>query len=268
MNPRVLIVDDEPLARSKLMRLLERRNDATVIGSSRTAAEAVTAIREGKPDLVFLDIQLPDQSGFWVLDEVGATTVPAVVFVTAYDAFALRAFEANAIDYLLKPFDASRFEHAYDRARTWLGARAGGGARDSRIQVLLANVREGETSRATEGRYLTRIVVPAGNGEAVLRVDEVEWFEAAGNYVEAHLATNAYLFRDGLAAIESRLDPARFARIHRRMIVNIERVERLESMSSGDGVVTLRGGRTLRVSRNHRIELRAALDQRPRGSDA
>jgi two-component system LytT family response regulator len=268
MNPRVLIVDDEPLARSKIMRLLERRNDATVIGSSRTAAEAVTAIREGKPDLVFLDIQLPDQSGFWVLDEVGATTVPAVVFVTAYDAFALRAFEAHAIDYLLKPFDASRFERAYDRARTWLGARAGG-ATDSRIQVLLADVREGEASPDAESGYLTRIVAPAGNGEAVLRVDEVEWFEAAGNYVEAHLATDAYLFRDSLAGIESRLDPARFVRIHRRLIVNLERVERLESMSSGDGVVTLRGGRTLRVSRNHRLDLRAALDQRPsRGADA
>lgn len=262
MNPRVLIVDDEPLARSKLARLIQGRNDATVIGSCRTAAEAVAAIREGKPDLVFLDVQLPDQSGFWVLDEVGATTIPAVVFVTAYDAFALRAFEAHAIDYLLKPFDASRFERAYDRARTWLGAR-GAGAENARVRDLLADVR-GVESSPSGVEYLTRIVVPSGDGEAVLRVHEVEWFEAAGNYVEVHLAKGSYLYREGLTAIESRLDPARFARIHRRVVVNLGCVERLEAMTSGDGVLTLRGGRTLRVSRNHRLDLRAALEQRPR----
>ncbi len=247
----MLVVDDEPLARSRILRLLRRRGDAEVVGACGDAAAAVDAIRRERPDILFLDVQLPDRDGFAVIEDAGVGVVPAVVFVTAHDTFALRAFEAHAIDYLLKPFDAARFDRAYDRARTLLG---GAGVQ---LGALLEHVHPPGADVATG--WLARLVVPVAGGERIVPVDAIEWLEAASNYVEVHHAGGVDLIRETLAALEARLDPQRFARIHRRVVVRLDRVDRLETLASGDGVVVLRGGQRLRVSRRYRAGFRTLL---------
>jgi len=244
---RALIVDDEPLARQRLHRLLQDESDVEIVGECADGGEAVAIIRALSPDLVFLDVQMPVLDGFGVLEALGVDGIPAIIFVTAYDRYALRAFEYNALDYLLKPFDRNRFRKALDRARAHLGSEQG----REEARQLLGAVEEYKS----EGKALERLVVKASGRVFFLRVEEIDWIEAAGNYVRLHVGKEAHLLRDTMSSVETRLDPKRFLRIHRSTIVNIERIQELQPLFHGDYVVILRDGKQLNLSRGYRQRL-------------
>jgi two-component system LytT family response regulator len=244
---RVLIADDEPPARAKLRRLLDADPEAAVVGEAASGTEAVEMIERLRPDLVFLDIQMPGADGFGVLQAIDPAVMPHVVFVTAYDEYALRAFEVHAVDYLLKPFDADRFRTALARAKERGRARpsAGGDALDERIRRVLAEARPAPA-------YLERVLVRTGTRAVFLRTDQVDWLEAEENYVRLHAGQESYLVRGTLAGLEERLDPARFIRVHRSHIVNLASVRELHPWSHGDWMIVLRDGRELMLSRRYR----------------
>ncbi|HYC51058.1 MAG TPA: LytTR family DNA-binding domain-containing protein [Gemmatimonadaceae bacterium] len=243
---RVLIVDDEPLVREGIRTLLQRDGDVDVVGEARNGIEALEQIRTLSPALVFLDVQMPGLDGLAVLEELSADERPAVVFVTAYDEYALRAFDVNAVDYLLKPFDAERFGTALARARERL--RSG----DDRVAALLASLQR-------ERRYADRLLLKQDGALSVVLVDDIDWIEAADNYVKVHARTGRYMVRDSLKALEVKLDPARFARAHRSAIVNLTRVKSLTPLAAGEYVVTLATGTRLTLSRGYRDSFRARL---------
>jgi two-component system LytT family response regulator len=239
MSIRALIVDDERLARVRLVRLLGRREDVEIVGVACDGDEAVQMIAELRPDLVFLDVQMPGLSGFDVLDAIDSRT--NVVFTTAFDQYALRAFEVHALDYLLKPFDEERLSASLDRAAAMIrGARA-----DPGLRPFLEQMAPPE-----------RFVVRTPGRIVFLPLAEVDWIEAAGNYVYVHAGRERHLIRGTLKAIESRF-ASRFARIHRSAIVNLERVRELAPRAHGDCEVVLRGGARLPVSRTFASRLRA-----------
>jgi two-component system LytT family response regulator len=244
---RTLIVDDEPLARQRLRKLLEAEPDIEVIGECPDGESAVTAIVEHRPDLVFLDVQMPDLDGFGVLEAVGAEEMPTVIFVTAYDHYALRAFEVHALDYLLKPFDRERFDKALGRARAHLGRDRPGEVHEQ-LQALLADVRP-------ERKASERLVIKSSSRVFFLRVEEIDWIEAAGNYLKLHVGDETHLLRETMNSLEGRLDPDRFLRVHRSTIVNIERVQELQPWFHGDYLVILRDGTQLTLSRSYRQKL-------------
>jgi two-component system LytT family response regulator len=241
---RVLVVDDEPLARQRIVDLLKAEPDAELIAECRDGHEAVAAIEQHHPDLVFLDVQMPEADGFDVIEAVGADRMPAVIFVTAYDQYALRAFDVRALDYLLKPFDRPRFTEALDRARRRIGDAARTDVHE-RLVALMNDLRAGP-SRAN------RIVVKTGGRLFFLRTEEIDWIEAAGNYLRLHAGRGTHLIRETMTTIEQRLDPAKFFRVHRSSIVNIDRVSALEPCPSGDYVAILADGTRVNVSRGHR----------------
>jgi len=244
---RALIVDDEPLARQRLRRLLQDEPDVEIVGECADGGEAVAAIRADKPDLVFLDVQMPVLDGFGVLEAIGLEYLPAIVFVTAYDRYALRAFEYNALDYLLKPFDRDRFRKALERARAHLGR-----APDSEeAQQLLGAVDEFKS----QGKGLERLIIKSAGRVFFLRAEEIDWIEAAGNYVRLHVGKETHLLRDTMSSLEARLDPKRFLRIHRSTMVNIERIQEMQPLFHGDYVVILRDGTQLNLSRGYRQRL-------------
>jgi two-component system LytT family response regulator len=243
---RALIVDDEPLARQRLRRLLEDELEIEVVGECADGGDAVATIRDLQPDLVLLDVQMPVLDGFGVLEAVGVEQMPAVIFVTAYDRYALRAFEYNALDYLLKPFDRDRFRKALERARAQLGRTQ---PRDDAQQIA------GAIEEFRGGKPLERLVVKSAGRVFFLRVEEIDWIEAAGNYVRLHVAKEAHLLRDTMSSLEARLDPKRFLRIHRSTMVNIERIQELQPLFHGDYVVILRDGTQLNLSRGYRQRL-------------
>lgn len=246
---RVLIVDDEPIARRGIRRQLQSEADVEVIGECGDGAAAIDAITELAPDLVFLDIQMPEVGGFEVVDAIGVARMPAVVFVTAYDEHALRAFDVHAVDYVLKPIDRHRFRTAVERARRRLAHAPG--QLDRRIAAALE-----ELGRPAHD-YAKRLAIK-GDGRVILvNVDEVDRLEAAGNYVEVHSGGRHHLVRETMARLEARLDPARFVRISRSSIVNAIRVRELQPMFNGDFVVVLRDGTKVAGSRRYR----AALDR-------
>ena len=247
----VLIVDDEPLARERIRDLLADEPDIRVAGESASGRAAIRAISERKPALVFLDVQMPGIDGFGVVEQLGPAA-PVIVFVTAYDQYALRAFEVHALDYLLKPFDRERFQTALARAREAIRLRSGGGA-DDRVAGLLETL-------AARQRHPERLLVKAGGKERLVAVQDIDWFEAAGNYVRLHLAGERLLLRDTMAHLEKRLDPERFARIHRGTIVNLARVKELEPWFHGDYTVRLHDGRKLTLSRGYRGRLLTLLN--------
>lgn len=241
---RTLIVDDERLARARLVRLLRKREDVEIVGVACDGDEAVLMIAELRPDLVFLDVQMPGLSGFDVLDAIeidGVERMPVIIFTTAFDQYALRAFQVHAIDYLLKPFDEERLSASLDRAAAMIrGSRTDAGAREFLEQMAPPE----------------RFVVRTPGRIVFLPLAEVDWIEAAGNYVYVHAGRERHLVRGTLKAIESRFD-ARFARIHRSAIVNLERVRELSPRAHGDCEVVLRGGARLPVSRTFAPRLRA-----------
>ena len=235
---RVLIVDDEPLACERIRTLLGGERDIEIAGECHDGRSAVETIRRTAPDLVFLDVQMPEMDGFAVL--AALERMPAVIFVTAFDQFAIRAFEVHALDYLLKPFDRERFHKALARARQ--------GDLDARLRGLIAELR-------TRKEFTERLVVRAGGRVLFLGVNEVDYIEAAGNYVRLHAGSEEYLYRETMAHLEAALDPARFARIHRSTIVNVSRVKELYPLFRGDFTVVMRDGRRLTLAKSYRARL-------------
>jgi len=253
----VLIVDDEPLARTRLRRLLSGESDLRLIGECANGNEAVAAIREGEPALVFLDIDMPDMTGFEVIEAVPPARRPAVVFVTAYDEFAVRAFEIHALDYLLKPFETPRFAVALARARAHL---ASGRTSMSGLSALLEEMRARQ--RALEGMmrrsapvHPERLVVRSGNDLLFLRVRDLDWIAAADNYVELHVGKTSHLLRETLTSVERRLDPGRFVRVRRDAIVNLDRVRAVRTGANGEPELEMRDGTTMRLGRAYRARV-------------
>ncbi|RMF52098.1 MAG: response regulator [Bacteroidetes bacterium] len=256
---RVLIVDDEPLARQRLEDLLSARKDVEVVGRADSGRKAVEAIRTLHPDLVFLDVQMPGLTGVEVVQEVGPEHMPAVVFVTAYDQYAVKAFELAALDYLLKPFDDERFERAFERAREAIILRD-----LSSLRARLARLLGTETSapRPPAGDYIERIAVDMRGQVRIVPVDDIECITASGTYAELHVGKERFVIRERMQTLEERLDPARFMRIHRSAIVRLDQVEALLYSAGGDYGVRLKSGKKLSVSRSRRkaLEERLGLD--------
>ena len=247
---RVLVVDDEPLARQRVTDLLEGESDLEVVGTAGTGRTAVEAIRRLRPDLVFLDVQMPGMTGLEVARAVG-DAMPVAVFVTAYDQHALEAFDVAAVDYLLKPFDDDRFRVALGRALEAVRSRGGGALRD-RLAALL----DAAPSRPA---YLERIAVETRGQTRLVPVLEVDYFVSDGPYVEVHVGGATHVIRERLQALEDRLDPERFFRIHRSAIVQIDRVEAILTAPGGDYAVRLEDGRRLSLSRSRREAFEARL---------
>ena len=246
---RTLIVDDEPLARERLRTLLADRAAIDVIGECANGAEAVDAIRRERPELVLLDVQMPELDGFEVLQALAPDEWPAVIFVTAYDQYALHAFDVNAVDYLLKPFDRARFERALGRAEAELRDRGG---RDARLVTLLEGLRR-------DRQRPQRLVVRAGGRIFFLSVPEIDWIEAAGNYVKLHVGQAAHLVRDTMKHLETQLTGARFARLHRSAMVNVDRVRELRQDGDGNWEVVMLDGTRLSAGREADVRLREAM---------
>jgi len=251
MRIHALIVDDEPLSRRRLRTLLRSEPDIDVTGECGDGRRAVAAILEKKPDLVFLDVQMPELDGFGVLEAVGTERLPVVVFVTAYDEHALRAFEVHALDYLLKPFDRDRFHKTVQRVRVEISARRTGSS-NRQLLGLLAELKG-------FSRVQQRIMVRSGGRTLFLGVNEIDWIEAEGNYVRLHVGKESHLMRETMNAIGQQLDPQQFQRIHRATIVHLERVREIQPWIRGDSVVILRDGTRLTVSRNYRERFDRAL---------
>ena len=249
---KTLIVDDEPLARERIRALVEGEPDVLVIGECADGRAAVISIREQKPDLVFLDVQMPEVDGFGVLEALAHDErLPAIIFVTAYDQYALRAFDVHALDYLLKPFDRERFQKALERARTQIQGQRSGDI-DRRLLALLKGIK-------TEPKALERLVIRSAGRVFFLKVDEIDWIEAAGNYVRLHTGRDAHLLRETMNALEAKLDPDKFLRIHRSTIINIERIKEMHPLFRGEHVVILRDGTRLTLGRGYRDRLQELL---------
>ena len=267
---RVLIVDDEALARQRVRRLLQNEADVEIVGEAETGRDAVKLIHELNPDLVCLDVQMPELDGFGVLRELEGERVPMVLFITAYDEHAQRAFDVHAVDYVLKPVDADRFRAAFERART---QRAHAVAAE-RLGELLDTVRRladgrGDAAIAGNGsgapgahagngaapagsRYASRILVKQDGRMFFVKTTEIDWIEADRNYVRLHVGKTAHTIRERISHLEETLDPRLFARIHRSTIVNLNRVREMQQWFSGDYVVILEDGTRLRLSRHYR----------------
>lgn len=248
-----LIADDEPLARERIRTLLANFPEVAIVGEAPDGKETLRLIRKLHPMLVFLDVQMPEMNGFDVLEEVGPESVPAVIFVTAYDAFALRAFEVHAVDYLLKPFDQARFARAVNHALSSLAQRSDEGF-DSRVLSLLQSIR-------SERRADERVAIRTDDGVYFIRIAEIDWLEASANYVKIHAGAQQHLLRDSLKNFEQRLDPTRFLRVHRSAIVNLDSIQRLEPWSHGEYAVVLRDGTRLMSSRTYSQRLRTIIDR-------
>ena len=243
MRIKALIVDDEPLARDRIREMLKEHPEVEVIGEARNGQEAVDFVANHNPDLVFLDIQMPDLDGFDVLQKLDAAQLPLIIFVTAYDQYALRAFDVHAVDYLTKPFDRERFAEAIDHAKVFMkGAREPDTAR---ILNMLQELRAGS-------RYLERFAIKNGETLFFVRAVDVNAIEAQGNYVRLNLANSSHLLRDTLNNIESQINPRMFVRIHRRTIVNIDRIKEVQTWARGEYRVVLVTGAHYTLSRGYR----------------
>ena len=239
---RTVIVDDEPLARQGIRLRLERETDIEVIGEAGDGAAAVELIRSELPDLVFLDVQMPGMTGFDVLAGIVDVHIPVIIFVTAHDQYAIRAFDVRAIDYLLKPFTRERFEEALKRARRELARRDEDEGTSPTVDLL---------NRDKPEPYLTRLAVRIRDRYVLVRTDDIDWLEAAANYVEVHVREKSFLVRTTITNLEKKLDPRHFARIHRSTIVNVDRISEIRSDAHGDYDVTIAGGKVLRMTRNY-----------------
>ena len=248
---RVLVVDDEPLAREKIRTMVRDDPEIEIIGECVNGREAIAAVAAEMPDLLLLDVQMPEVDGFAVLHALKGARMPLVIFVTAFDHYAVHAFEVHALDYLLKPFDRERFQAAINRAKTHL-QRERNGNLDQRILALLKQIE-------AESKYLERLVVKTAGRVFFLPTDEIDWIEAEGNYVSVHTSKKAYLIRETISSLESQLDPKKFIRIHRSTIVNLSRIQELQSWSHGEYRVILYDGTELTLSRNYRENLQNAL---------
>lgn len=250
---RALLVDDEMLARLALRQALASHPDVTIVGECGNAAEARQAIEALQPDLIFLDIQMPDVDGFKFLHTLNRGTLPMVVFATAYGQHALRAFDANALDYLLKPIDQDRFDQMMTRVRThWQGREVAAARADS----------SPPRTSVGAGEWLTRVSVKVGEHIRVIATADIDWIEANGNYVCIHVGATTYLHRDTLRQLQDRLDPARFLRVHRAVLVNVDRVREVHPLFNGNAELVLHDGTRIGLSRRFREQARRVLGLR------
>ena len=248
---KVLIVDDEPRARSGIRKLLDSDPEVQVVEECGDGPTAVAAISTLEPDIVLLDVQMPGMDGFEVVRAVGVENMPRIIFVTAYDQFALDAFDVNAVDYLLKPFDDDRFETAMSRAKANLRTRE----MDDLSRRLI-----GLIARTTENsRFLTRLVVKNAGRVSFVPTDEIDWIEAADYYAKLHVSGKVHLLRETTQSLEARLDPGRFFRVHRSAIVNLDRMKELQPYFGRSHVVIMRDGTKLKLSRSRRAKLETLL---------
>ncbi|MCR6625364.1 MAG: response regulator [Pseudoxanthomonas sp.] len=257
MSLTALVIDDEPIARHAVVRLLREDPDIEVAGECGDGVSAVAAIRERSPDLVFLDIQMPAITGLDVVATIGAARMPATIFVTAYEQFAVRAFEANAVDYLVKPFSRDRFAETLRRAKQrLLGARGADADTTARILQALASLQQRDA-------YLERLPVRENERVVLVDVDDIVWIKASGNTVRLHLADRLHELRETMSALAARLDPRHFARVHRSAIINVRRVKDIHPWFNGYHVVTMDTGQQLRMSRyQHEAFLKLATLRR------
>jgi len=248
---RALIIDDEPLAREMIREMLQDDPEIEIIGECANGREAVDAIRRLTPDLIFLDIQMPELGGFEVLESLKNEHVPYIIFATAYDQYAVRAFEVHALDYLLKPFDRERFETAWKRAKNLIRDEKVN-QRDEHILALLEELKAGP-------RYLERLVIKTEGRVFFLDIDEIHCIESEGNYVRVYNGRKTYLLRETISGLESQLDPKKFLRIHRSSIVRIDKIKELQPWFHGEYHVVLENGKQLTLSRNYRANLQDAV---------
>ena len=254
-NIRALVVDDEKPALTRIVELLEKQPDIEIAGLARHGREAIQLIRSQSPDLLFLDIQMPGMSGFEVLNELAPEQRPVTIFVTGYDKYAIPAFEAQAFDYLLKPFSDERFEAALQRARTYIRTQTVGELGRRFAQLLESQ------NVTTSGRHFERIVIKSSGRVMFLDAADIDWIEAAGVYVHLHVGSRSHLYRATLGQLQERLDPKQFVRIHRSAMVNTERIAELQPRTHGDYVVILKNGTELTLSRGFRSQLEGWLKQ-------
>ncbi|OLE55045.1 MAG: hypothetical protein AUG51_05270 [Acidobacteria bacterium 13_1_20CM_3_53_8] len=249
---RTLIVDDEPLAREGIRMLLDTDEEIELIGECADGREAVHVISEQKPDLIFLDVQMPEMNGFDVLAEVCDAPLSAIIFVTAYDKYALQAFDVHALDYLLKPFTKKRFYEALERAKAQI-RRPRDRELDSKLLGWLEEIKR-------EEKYLERLVIKSAGRIFFLSTEEVDWIEAAENYVRLHVGRESHLLHGTMNRLEARLDPEKFLRVHRSVIVNIERIKELRPLFHGEYMILLRDGTRLTSGRSYRDKLQRLLE--------
>jgi len=264
-NIRVLIVDDEPLARENISLRLEDVADFEVIGECGNGRDAVASVIAKKPDLLFLDIQMPDLDGFDVLESIPVEIMPVVVFVTAYDRYALNAFRVHALDYLLKPFDDERFEETLQYAReTVREYRETFKRREETYQLADQIVPATEERGLSEGgaRYWDRLVIKMRGRVFFLKTSNIAWVEAQGDYACLHSGEKTYLLRKTMNEMEARLNPDHFARVNRSAIVNLDRIHELKPVSRGEFMINLDNGRELKLTRSYREKLEAMLGDR------
>jgi len=244
---RALIVDDEPLAREGVRELLRNEDGVEIVGECSDGIQAIEEIERLTPDLLFLDVQMPELNGFDVVESLDVHRLPAVVFVTAYDEYALRAFDIHAVDYLLKPLDPKRFREALARVKEWAAHRNGPQVNQN-LQLLLEDIKR-------QRGYVSRFIVKSLGRIRVVTVSDIDWIGAEGDYACLHTKGKSHLFRETMNALEQQLDPARFLRIHRSTIVNIDRVKELQPLAHGEYALLLDTGTRLSSSRSHRRNL-------------
>lgn len=269
---RTAIVDDEPDAREGIRQLLGKDADIVVVGEARTGREAVALIHEAHPELVFLDVHMPELDGFGALAALDGRAMPVVIFVTAYDDYALKAFEVHAIDYLLKPFSDERFAEALHCGKEQVRQRRIGEIGHHLVELFsaepastLADSRDTPATTAelpADARYLDRVMVRTAKGSIFLRADEIDWIEADDYYARLHVSGRSYLIRETMRHLEERLDPRRFIRVHRSAIVNIDRVQALQPYFRGAHVLTLSDGTQVTMSRSRRANLEKVVGWR------
>src|SRR5262245_848797 len=244
---RTLIVDDEPLARKRLRELLKDDPQIKLVGECTNGTETVEAVRTLAPDLIFLDVQMPELDGLSVSETITGGDGPLIIFVTAFDQYAVRAFEVQAIDYLLKPFDRARFNKALQQAKERLREKENRSINQQLIELL--------SEIKVRPSYLDRLVIKTDGRVFVLKTDEIDWIEAEGNYVRIHFDKQSSLIRETLSHLASQLDPRKFPRIHRSRLVNIDRIQELQPWSHRDYRIILRNGTQLALSRSYREQL-------------
>jgi len=244
---RALIADDEALARKFIRRMLKDNHDVEIVGECSNGKDAIAMIRKQNPDVVFLDVQMPEMDGFAVLESIGVDQLPEIIFTTAYEEYAIRAFELHALDYLLKPFDQARFKDAIQHAKERFRSRR---QKDGRLQMsaLLESIKN-------KPQYLERLVIKTGGRITFLSTDEINWIEADDKYVHLHTGKVSPMVRQTLNAMEAQLDPRKFSRIHRSAIVNVERIKELQPLFSGEHSILLEDGTKLTLSRSYKDKL-------------
>jgi two-component system LytT family response regulator len=240
---RTVVVEDEPVARRRIKRLLAKDTDVEIVAECASGRQAVIKLLEEKPDLVFLDVQMPEMDGFEVLKAISAAQMPEIIFTTAYDNYAIKAFNAHALDYLLKPFESERFERALQRAKNQIRQKQNGGL-NNQINSLLNAIQP-------KTKYLERLFIKSAEEILLVKVSEIDWIEPAGNYLKLFIGKDVHFLRETMSGIQAKLDPKTFLRVARSLIVNIERIKKLHPLFRGEYVIVLESGKQLTTSRSY-----------------